>query len=1274
MLLLSLAALLVLTSGPGLRWLTGLPWQGSLWTGVQLPAAEGEQDGWRWQVKGLRLAPLHRSEGLWQLELGAERLELSRAAAAPVSPAPKLADVQAQLAELAALPAFRATLELSQLHVQGLALEGLQLALESRATGLQLQLPALLWQGTRWRGLAELQPDARLVATLNAQRERLGLKASLQGPLNRLGVQAQLQDGTQRLLDLEASLDSLAVQPLKALQARWERLDPQRLHAQAPAGLWQGSAHFAPEPAGAASERLRIELDTENRAARRLDEDGWPLRRLQLRAALDPAQWQALELQALALELGNTTQGAGRLELAAPQGLPQPGEALQTRLRLVGLRPDRLKAGWPDWPVEGQLALRQEAAPAGPASPVAPPLHWQLALSSPATRWRAQGEGSLQGRRLQVADLQLGDGSGRLQARAEAELLPQGWRLEAQAQAQELAAVLPPWSAPSRISGRLTARWQQRSQGHQGEIDLQLNEGSQLAGLPLAGSLRWAPGQGSAPWQLQLQGDGLALQAEGDSAEPGQALRDLDRLRRASTWLPREASGHIQELARLAPLWRPWAAQVGELAGRVQGRWQAEGQSLRAELEGMRWQAKASGGVPVALQRAELDWQGASGRLLAQGVRYDRLQLRELSASLGLDTPLRFQANGSWQQSADAEPVAWQSSGRSGAAQVGEDGARRWPDLQLAFGPREGVEPWLRLHTPELRWQGTPSQPQLRLAPGTLTLVGESLALQAAQWQAGAWQLALEGRARWRPWLALLDRRAAHADALWLGDASSLLRLRAEQREGERAPQLDLRLADLQGDLQLDGQALGLQALALHLRLQTDGSAGLQAQLRSALLGELQSDLQLGAGSEGALAGQLQLRLPRFSALRPWLPLGLHAEGEAELQARLMGTRGAPQFQGSASAQLASLRHAGTGFAARQGRLVAAFDLNRLQVRELSLLGAGEDGGRLQAEGSLEWQQGAPRARLQALAERLRVLGRFDRRLVLSGQSRLELDGRRLRLDGQLRADEGFFEVGRPEAPGIDEDVRVVDDAAPPPEPGLASRWRREVDLKLDLGERLRVQGRGFASRLTGQLQLKESGGQPWQLHGLIETQGGRYKAYGQNLDIESGELRFSGAPSNPRLNLLAIKPDIEHRVGVSVTGSLEQPRVRLFAEPELSDNDKLAWLLLGRDPQELAARDTALLQRAALALLAGEGESAVGRLMDSLGLTEFSVSQGEDAGTVLRLGARLSKRWSVGYERSLNATSGSWQLVYRLGQRFRLRAQSGVESAVDLLWLRRFD
>jgi translocation and assembly module TamB len=125
-----------------------------------------------------------------------------------------------------------------------------------------------------------------------------------------------------------------------------------------------------------------------------------------------------------------------------------------------------------------------------------------------------------------------------------------------------------------------------------------------------------------------------------------------------------------------------------------------------------------------------------------------------------------------------------------------------------------------------------------------------------------------------------------------------------------------------------------------------------------------------------------------------------------------------------------------------------------------------------------------------------------------------------------------------------------------------------------------------------------------------------------------------------------------------------------------MSDTDKLSWLLLGREPDGLGRTDTALLQRAAVALLSGEGEGATGKALRQLGLDELSLSQSDDdtKSTIVRLGKQISRRWYVGYERSLNATTGSWQLIYRIAQRFTLRAQGGDDNALDLIWQWKWD
>ena len=93
------------------------------------------------------------------------------------------------------------------------------------------------------------------------------------------------------------------------------------------------------------------------------------------------------------------------------------------------------------------------------------------------------------------------------------------------------------------------------------------------------------------------------------------------------------------------------------------------------------------------------------------------------------------------------------------------------------------------------------------------------------------------------------------------------------------------------------------------------------------------------------------------------------------------------------------------------------------------------------------------------------------------------------------------------------------------------------------------------------------------------------------------------------------------------------------------------------------------------MALLAGEGEGLTDQFTKALGLDEVSLRQtdGETRETVISLGKQLSRRWYVGYERGLNSTNGSWQLIYRIAQRFTLRAQSGQDDSLDLIWIFRW-
>ena len=231
--------------------------------------------------------------------------------------------------------------------------------------------------------------------------------------------------------------------------------------------------------------------------------------------------------------------------------------------------------------------------------------------------------------------------------------------------------------------------------------------------------------------------------------------------------------------------------------------------------------------------------------------------------------------------------------------------------------------------------------------------------------------------------------------------------------------------------------------------------------------------------------------------------------------------------------------------------------------------------------------------------------------------------------------------------------------------------------MTLDLGNDFALQGLGITTRLVGQLDVLgpvQAGGPP-RITGEVRTEQGRYRAWGQSLDVETGIVRFNGSYDNPSLDILAIRPNITVRAGVQVTGSASDPRVRLYSDPEMPDAEKLSWVVMGRDPSEGGA-EAALLQQAALALLSGggSGENFAGRVgLDEIGFKGPGSSDSTD-GAALTLGKRLSKDLYITYEQSLSGAMGTLYIFYDLSRRLTLRGQTGEKSAVDLIYTVRKD
>lgn len=518
--------------------------------------------------------------------------------------------------------------------------------------------------------------------------------------------------------------------------------------------------------------------------------------------------------------------------------------------------------------------------------------------------------------------------------------------------------------------------------------------------------------------------------------------------------------------------------------------------------------------------------------------------------------------------------------------------------------------------------------------------------------------------------------------------------------------------------LELDGEALRAR-----LQWASDRAGEIDASASTRLVpGSGTADMSaITWAADAPLAGTLRASLPDMGVWSALAPPGWRVRGTLQANATLSGTRDAPRWAGTLGADDLAVRSVVDGVDLQGGRLRATLRGNELQITEFRLQGgrgsgariagfsgnrtaAPADGGTLTASGRIRWGD-APAGSggmsdismdIDAEARALQVLVRADRQLSVSGPLQVRLQQGQITVRGTIMADRATIILPDESAPSLGSDVVVRSAAKDREDQAQAQAAAKaaqaatstepdtlkppDVAVTVNLGNDFALHGHGITTRLTGEVQVRSTSapGGPPRVTGEVRTEAGRYRAWGQMLDVETGLIRFNGPYNNPSLDILALRPNIAVRAGVQVTGSAQAPRVRLYSDPELPDAEKLSWVVLGRDAAAGGA-EAAVLQQAALTLLGrGGNNNTAGNIASRVGLDEIGFKgpgTGQDAtGAALTFGKRLSKDLYVTYERSLSGTLGTLYIFYDLTRRLTLRGQTGEKSAVDIIYTVKYD
>lgn len=1269
----------------------------------------GHIDRLRWQDAGVRVEAQDITIG-WRLApLLGKSLELSRLEAARVVVTPlgtaQPPDTPRQPPEQLTLPlrvdipfAVHELVWAAETPRQATALTG---RYRYDAQAHRLEISNVNWpQGQasatlRLDGAAPMALQATLQAQLLAPlpgaadtERRLGARVQAQasgtlaGPDAQIALNAKLHaapppatpdtpsptEAAEIQADLSARLTPWQAQPLLGAEARFDQLDLALLTPQAPASLLSGSVSAQPTGEG-----WRVQADIANARPAPWDQGGLPLDAATLHATFDGNEWRTSNAR--------IQVGPGALVLEgrfAPQELRFELQAQAERLD-----PARLHTQMAAAPLGGRASAK--------GNPEAFAFDLDLSASKPTARSKAGGalhvdrvvaRGRWEAGVLQLpqADIQA------LQARIQATALRLATR-PALAFSGKLQARLP--GSTAQAEGTLAAR------SGAGSLRLQAASAQQtldwLRALPGLADL--APGwalQGSADLEAAWRGGWQNLAALPETAHTpqigaGPQVRATLRSAKLRIALPgAEASA--------APL---------ELRGL---RLQADGSAARAELtlQGELGQGRQSVGV-----------QAEATARLAQAAGQDGLAVRAEVRKLAL-TLQDGRHKGPWALQTGA-PFAIDAR-RSGAgalsAEVGAGSATlnaplpgqvalRWEPLAIARAAAGGTTLRTRgtLSGIPLAWAdlaSTQEPPWLQqFGLDTDLVFGGHWAVDAGDALNATLRLARSSG----------DLRIAAEEALPTTSVQSTGTGTAAQPAKPVRPRADTIAAGLRD------AALTLEAQGEALRAAFTWDSAQAGTVRA----EAATRLQRQAGgwvwpADAPLSGTVHAALPQVGVWSVLAPPGWRISGTLQADATLSGTRGQPQWRGQFGADQLRVRSLLDGVDLQDGRLRATLAGTRVDITEFSLKGgagsrariagfsgnrtpAPSDGGSLQGSGSVQWSGASAsglRMDFEARADHLQVLVRADRQASVSGTLHATLRERQFKLRGDLRIDRASILLPDAGAPRLGSDVvvrsKALDAAAHQAAQQVAGAAQRaqvaeppDVAITLDLGDDFAFQGQGITTRLQGQLDIRSAAlpGAPPRVTGEVRTVAGRYRAWGQTLDVETGLLRFSGAYDNPTLDILALRPNIEVRAGVQVTGSAQDPRVRLYSEPELPDAEKLSWVVLGRSAAAGGA-EAAMLQQAALALLGGKGSGTGTRLAGRLGLDEIGFKgpgNGNGAsGAALTFGKRLSQDLYLTYERSLAGTLGTLYIFYDLSERLRLRAQTGTATGLDLIYTMRYE
>jgi translocation and assembly module TamB len=442
-----------------------------------------------------------------------------------------------------------------------------------------------------------------------------------------------------------------------------------------------------------------------------------------------------------------------------------------------------------------------------------------------------------------------------------------------------------------------------------------------------------------------------------------------------------------------------------------------------------------------------------------------------------------------------------------------------------------------------------------------------------------------------------------------------------------------------------------------------------KATVKSDLGMELLLDASLSELSEDAeLLARLQFSGDRWDWVSRLIPVISDFNGAINADVRAGGVLRSPDLRGEVNWVDGSLAVPGLNLPLTEIGLT----LTGSNAGDMTVTGTARSGeGLLRVSGVLDdVVSAAPSFNIRLSGDRVTLLNWEDYLLIASPDLEFAGDTSGVHVTGRVAMDEAEINVRElPEgAVTPSDDVQVVGR-----ESEASRKTRITGAVEILLSEDVHLQAFGLDTNLEGQLNFIVDEGRDPRGMGELRLIGGVFKAYGQQLEIETGTMTFTGALDDPLINVRAVR-NIENLsgkivAGINLSGRAQEIQSTLFSDPSMSQADILSYLVIGRPLDEATAADGSNLSNSAYALGLRQAATIVNQVGQSVGLDELSVSGSNQNTTELIAGKQINSDLYARYVYGVFSQVGKLLLRYKLTESFSVEIGAGETQSMDILY-----